>query len=498
LFDDLDTFREKQKNQYKELIESQKIKAAPHHLQKFRNKVLEEAKSDVQTQSKTNVPKFSSQDENKPKKILNLKPPVRKNAIAKQTDEPQQGKDLSDEDVTPKLEQLFEEERQQLNAEILALKKQVQNGGSNQELEDLREQLDKQQMEFDIERLKLHTQITQAQEALESRNSTTNVDTHVKELIEQRDHARKQFEDMDIERLKSLTTVKELTNIRDELKKKNEDQEKTIRTLGNQLDILQLKMTNFDSEKQSLTDQLKKANEEHDKIKQERDAAIKEKDLQSTKGSELSQLQAKLEKQNKELVDAKKTIEKLKRDVHSLSSRSSSNAGSTGASLIGCKWERSSAPKSYRMTDDDTTINALHDYVDGAAVSTLSLSTSGVYKWEYTLENGGGATYVGVVTNLHQKNKSLRTCPHAWALRIEGGGVLFENGKQTSTNYWGDDHKVESGAKVTVVADMSLGTVNFLLNGQDGGIAFQNVSTCVYPAITVYHRGVVSTDFNPM
>ncbi len=466
LFDDPETFREKQLKNYESLLEKQIAKPAPQTIQKFKNRVLEEAKENVE--KKKTGPKKDSKE--KKEKLKTLRAPRRKKERETTVAFVQEPLKDDSSDIKKEVETLRKELEMEKRKSVAFLQ-------SGEEAEKLRQQLEKAQIEFDVERLKLEAKLT----TIEDEKPKENLEEQLKQVTEQRDNARKQFDQMDTERLKLMSENRDMQNIRDNLKRKVEELEKSLAN----------------------------AQKETEKVSKERDAALQENgrmkiQLQvaesgSQKGEifekEIEELRYKIEKQSKELQENKKTIEKLRKDAVKLATPTKSSSSVVAAtSLVGCKWERSNKSK-YVFSDDDTTVTSLHDYEESAAIGTFTLGSSGVFSWEFTLEKGCGATYVGVVTKQHPVNKSLRNSPHAWVLRIEGG-VLFENGKQLANHYWDDDHKIEEGTKIGVVADMTRGTITFMRNGQDFGVAFQNVPTCVYPAITVYHRGTVSTDFS--
>jgi hypothetical protein len=632
LFDDIETLREKQRQYYEEKLNSQVHK--PMQLQKFRNKLLDEARTNatIDPNKPKTVPKYERRPSATPvaggtatpkpqKKKLNLKVPSRDHAsqsvektekdvqdekkpvssrksvnieqetavdvqkqikdaeeiqqaalkkieeghiierekLIAQVQEAQQQKAMEEEskrklaleleEVKRKLQQLEVEHAKNNNSrsemekkyveQVEKLKKEIEQAKKGTQT-NVQDELQKLRTEFDIESLKLTTQLSKAQETIAKQNTEAQEErkkhqeevtklkkeleevkkipigdsetaARIQELTDQNDHLKKQFDLIDTERLTLMTTVKELAaarqraeSIAEEYKKKSNENQTELERLQKSISDTSNAVTDRDTaifERDKALKELEPLKTEHLQLKIEYEKAVSRaesaKVAAEISSKELIEFKAKYEKLSKELTEAKRNIDKLKRE-NQLSLSRSMNASSFSVgpqSLMGAKWDRRTAPRSYRLTDNDTTIHALHDYDDGAAISTFSLGTAGIYKWEITVESGGGATYVGVVSNQHPKNKSLRTSPHAWALRLEGG-VLFENGKQLATSYWSNDIKFEPGCKITVVADMSSGTISFQKDGTDGGVAFQNVPSCVYPAITVYHRGIVSTDFN--
>ncbi|KAL0484467.1 hypothetical protein AKO1_005144 [Acrasis kona] len=205
-----------------------------------------------------------------------------------------------------------------------------------------------------------------------------------------------------------------------------------------------------------------------------------------------------IEKQNadREIMELKKSNEKLKRDYNTLSrTKLEGGGGNFGSGFIDWTWDQKNLHKNYKLNQSNNTLTVSSDYVDACAIGTLSLGTSGIHSWDFIIESGCGATYIGVCTKEQHHYKNLKNSVHAWVVRVEGG-LLFCNGSQLTTRYWGADDTVKQGTKITVIANMNDGTLSFEKDGIGGGVAFSNIPQCVYPSVTIYHRGVVRTNYS--
>jgi chromosome segregation ATPase len=159
--------------------------------------------------------------------------------------------------------------------------------------------------------------------------------------------------------------------------------------------------------------------------------------------------------------------------------------------LIGCKWRRDLLPDTFRILEDGQTVRCADNRSDFVLVGSVIAPSNAISFWEVELRpKGTDLAYVGIVPD-HDEHVHIK--PHqGWMLRSDG--LLFEQERTISSKYC--ESFVGKEVRIGVLLDLNKGNVVYFKDGKPLSVAFKHVSGRVRPAVAIYGKTSVTTDFN--
>ena len=157
------------------------------------------------------------------------------------------------------------------------------------------------------------------------------------------------------------------------------------------------------------------------------------------------------------------------------------------ASLLVTRFDSSTSYGTMLITDTSVTRDKSHS---GNAYCLLDIRcTAGIYRWSFILESDQGAsTCIGVTSEpVNVSTQSNIYASESMFLYRSFQGMLYRQGKEMTkrlAEFWME------GSLVEVILDLDNGALQYIVNGEDQGVAFAGLKTAPYRPIVAFYANM--------
>lgn len=165
------------------------------------------------------------------------------------------------------------------------------------------------------------------------------------------------------------------------------------------------------------------------------------------------------------------------------------------------RWGKGAHHPRYVIQEEGSVLeNVSNDDLFGFGTTEVPATrTTGVYEWDIVVETS--SSYLGIgfcsvegLAAVESDNKWLGYRSYGWVLCCHG--VLYHNNLLNAYIKTSYAPSFSEGSRVRVHIDLSKATCSFTVDGTPCGIAWDNIPSIIYPAVTMCYPGRVRIEFS--